>query len=305
MHLGLGEEAIAAGVVGQLRDGDALALDYRGTAPLLVRGADAGALLSEFMGRPDGLCAGQGGHMHLFSKELLAASSGIVGAAGPLGAGFALAAQYLRPQSVAVAFFGDGAVNQGMLLEAFNLAVAWELPLVFVCKDNGWAITTPAKSLTGGDLVQRAAGFGLPAGEVDGADVEAVWTAAGAAIERARAGGGPTFLCMRCARIGGHFLGDQLTRAGRQPVRGIAPMLGPIVRAVTKRKGAPLRERLDSLRTLIQRPRAAERDRSNAQRDPLMRARHKLLSEPERLDALENAVGQEIETIVRDTLAGE
>src|SRR5512138_254956 len=118
MHLAMGEEAIVAGIVSQLREGDAMALDHRGTPPMLMRGVDPVALLREFMGKPDGLCCGQGGHMHLFAPEVLAASSGIVGAAGPAAAGFALAAQVLRPGTVSIAFFGDGAANAGMLMES-------------------------------------------------------------------------------------------------------------------------------------------------------------------------------------------
>lgn len=144
MHLGMGEEAIAAGIVSLLQDGDAMALDHRGTAPLVVRGVDLVCLLREFLGRADGLCGGHGGHMHLFSPEHLCASSGIVGASGPLASGFALACQHLRPCKLAVAFFGEGAMNQGMLLESLNLAAAWKLPVIFVCKDNRLAITTPS-----------------------------------------------------------------------------------------------------------------------------------------------------------------
>lgn len=112
MHLGTGEEATIAGVVTHLHEGDAMALDHRGTAALIMRGVDPVLILRELLGRPDGLCGGMGGHMHLFSKEHLAASSGIVGAEGPAAVGFALSAQYLRPGAVAVAFFGDGAMNQ-------------------------------------------------------------------------------------------------------------------------------------------------------------------------------------------------
>ena len=136
MHLSVGEEAIVAGTVLQLQGGDAMALDHRGTAPLVMRGVDLALLFREMLGKADGLCKGQGGHMHLFSKEHLAASSGIVGAAGPAAAGFALANRYLRPGKVALAFFGEGAMNQGMLLESMNLAVVWRLPVVFICKDN-------------------------------------------------------------------------------------------------------------------------------------------------------------------------
>lgn len=108
MHLGTGEEAIIAGVVPQLHEGDAMALDHRGTAALLMRGVDPALILRELLGYPDGLCGGRGGHMHLFSREYLAVSSGIVGAVGPTAVGLALSAQYLRPGAIAVAFFGEG-----------------------------------------------------------------------------------------------------------------------------------------------------------------------------------------------------
>jgi len=215
MHLSIGEEAICAGVLAHLGDGDAMALDHRGTAPLVIRGVDPGAVIAECLGSTDGLCRGMGGHMHLMSRDHLAAASGIVGAAGPLACGFALAQQHLRPDRVAVAFFGEGAVNQGMLLESFNLAACWALPVIFVCKDNGMAITTPSPKVTGGDLIARVRGFGIPASAVDGSDVDAVWTAAGEAVRRARGGGGPSFLLASCVRPDGHFLGDALVRIAR------------------------------------------------------------------------------------------
>jgi pyruvate dehydrogenase E1 component alpha subunit len=156
MHQGTGEEAIIAGTVLQLQKGDAMALDHRGTAAMLMRGVDPVLLMREFLGRPDGLCHGMGGHMHLFSPEHLAASSGIVGSSGPAGVGFALAGRYLRPGTLALSFFGEGAVNEGMMMEAFNLAVTWQLPVIFVCKDNDWSITTKSTSVRGGDLITRA-----------------------------------------------------------------------------------------------------------------------------------------------------
>ena len=121
MHLGTAEEAVVAGVVAQLRDGDAMALDHRGSAALIMRGVDPLAILRELLGCPDGLCGGMGGHMHLFSKEHLAASSAIVGAEGPAAAGFALAARHLNPGAIAAAFFGEGAMNQGLLTEKERL----------------------------------------------------------------------------------------------------------------------------------------------------------------------------------------
>ncbi|MCP4575449.1 MAG: thiamine pyrophosphate-dependent dehydrogenase E1 component subunit alpha, partial [Deltaproteobacteria bacterium] len=122
MHMGIGEEAIVAGVVTQLKNDDAMAIDHRGTPQFIMRQVDPVALLREFFGHPQGLCCGRGGHMHLFSKTDLMATSGIVGASGPAAVGFALAGKHLRPKSLSVAFFGEGAMNQGMLMEAMNLA---------------------------------------------------------------------------------------------------------------------------------------------------------------------------------------
>lgn len=158
MHLGTGEEAIVAAIVSQLHERGAIALDHRGTPAMLMRGIDPVELLDEFLGLPTGICRGMGGHMHLYSREHRIASSGIVGASGPTAVGFALSATRLRPDTVAVAFFGEGAINQGMLMEAMNLASAWELPVLFVCKDNEWAGSSASSPLTGGNPTERARG---------------------------------------------------------------------------------------------------------------------------------------------------
>jgi TPP-dependent pyruvate/acetoin dehydrogenase alpha subunit len=303
MHLGTGEEAVVAGVVSQLEEGDAMALDHRGTPPLVMRGVDLVVLLREFLGRPDGLCGGMGGHMHLFSPDHLAASSGIVGAAGPAAVGFALAARRLRPGTLAVAFFGEGAMNQGMLLEALNLAVAWNLPAIFVCKDSEWAITTQSQAMTGGTLGERARSLGMPAVEVDGTDVEAVWKAAREAVQRARRGDGPTFLHACCVHLEGHFLDDALVAATRRPVREMLPIAWPMARSFLRMKGAPLRERIASLRTVLATLAGAARDLSAVQeRDPLESARRRLASEPERLQGLEAEVVYEIQQAVEAAL---
>ena len=212
MHLGTGEEAIIAGIVTQLLPADAVAVDHRGSAAFLMRGVDPVLLLREMLGRSDGLCGGQGGHMHLLSKDHLAASSGIVGAEGPAAVGFALAAQHLRPGSIAVAFFGEAAMNQGMLMESLNLASAWNLPVLFVCKDDGWAITTKTNASTGGRMGERVRGLGVRYIEVDGLDVEQVWHAAQTAIKQVRQGEGPAFLHASCIHLEGHFLGFTLLR---------------------------------------------------------------------------------------------
>lgn len=218
MHLGTGEEAVAAGVVTHLGPGDGLALTHRCSPALVIRGVPLVAMLREVLGKEDGLCGGRGGHMHLASREHLVAASGIVGASLPMGAGFALAAARLRPGAVGVAFTGEGAMNQGHALETLNLAAAWSLPLLVVCIDNGWAIATLSESVTSGDLTERARAFGWQAQSIDGSDVLAAHHAAGAAIGRARQGRGPTLLLAKCHRLDGHFLGDPLVRQARSPL---------------------------------------------------------------------------------------
>jgi TPP-dependent pyruvate/acetoin dehydrogenase alpha subunit len=259
-------------------------------------------LLREFLGRPDGLCAGRGGHMHLFSKEHLAASSGIVGASGPAAAGFALAARHLRPGKIALAFFGEGAMNQGMLLEAMNLAVVWRLPVVFVCKDSKWAITTVSASVTGGNLVRRAASFGMPATEIDGTDVEAVWRAASDAIKRARAESGPAFLLAACLHPEGHFLGDPLVRIARHPVQEMKKVAGPLLKSVTQAKGGPVTRRtggLGRISSLIGQTTASQ---VFSPKDPLRITRRKLKIDKTRLKKIEESVDEEIRRIVDEAL---
>lgn len=303
MHLGIGEEAVAAGVVGHLQEGDAMALDHRGTPPLVARGVDLEALLKEFLGLADGLCSGMGGHMHLFSPKHLAASSGIVGASGPCAAGFALAAQYLRPDNFAVAFFGDGAMNQGMLMESLNLTAVWKLPVLFVCKDNEWAITTRSPSVTGGNLLDRAQSFGMPAIEVDGADVEAVWSAAGQGVSRARNGDGPTFVLARCSRIEGHFLGDPLLRTVQKPLQQMKEMTGPLLRSFIAKDGPSLRERMSGLGTTISLISQTVKDQHGEKRDPLELTRNRLTKDPRRLEELHKEVDQEIARVVEAALS--
>lgn len=304
MHLGTGEEAINAGVVTQLREGDAMALDHRGTAALLMRGIDPVLVLRELLGHPGGLCVGMGGHMHLFSKEHLAASSGIVGAGGPTAAGFALAAQYLRPGGVAVAFFGEGAMNQGMLMESMSLSSVWNLPVLFVCKDDGWAITTQSSKVTGGNLNERAHGLGIPTVEADGLDASAMWEAAHGAMERARSGQGPTFLHARCVHLEGHFLGFQLIRVVRDPLREVTEIAVPLTKSFLRPGGAALRERMAGLKTVIAAVLSTVRDpRRDPINDPLPRARAALQSDLARLQELEDQIEKEINNVLASVLS--
>ncbi|MHB8896067.1 MAG: thiamine pyrophosphate-dependent dehydrogenase E1 component subunit alpha [Candidatus Geothermincolia bacterium] len=231
LHLGLGEEALIAGVLAHSRDGDALTVDHRSTPGFVARDVGLEAMVLEMLGSGKGLCGGMGGHMHLFSPEHLAASSGIVGSSVPLGAGFALAAKHLSPGSVAVAFLGEGAMNQGMVFEALNLASVWKLPLIVVCKDNGWAITTRSRSVTSGSLVARARSLGVTALKVNGLRADRVWHCSRAAFSRARHGGGPCFIHARCAHLEGHFLGDPLLRVYKDPAGQLKEITAPLTRA--------------------------------------------------------------------------
>lgn len=302
MHLGIGEEAIAAGIVAQLREGDAMALDHRGTPPLLMRGVDPVLVLREFLGRSDGLCSGMGGHMHLFSREYLSASSGIVGSTGPTAVGFALAARHLRPETLAVAFFGEGAANQGMLMEAMNLSVAWKLPVVFVCKNNRMAITTPSTSTTGANLAERAEGFGMPAVEVDGKDVEEVWHEAYVAATRARKGEGPSFILAHCSHPEGHMLGDPLLRIARNPLREIKPTIWPLVKSFINPRGASIGKRTESMGTITSLIKDTIKGQFSKQDDPLKYSRKKLAYDKKWLKELEREVKLEMQKAVESAL---
>jgi pyruvate dehydrogenase E1 component alpha subunit len=299
MHLGVGEEAVAAGVVAHLGDGDALAVDHRSTPAFVARGVDPEAILRELLGAPGGLDGGRAGHMHLMSPEHRVAASGIVGSAGPLACGFALAAAYRTDGEVAVAFFGDGALNEGMLMEAFNLAAAWRLPVVFVCKDNGWSINTRTRAVTGGSPRARAAGFGIPARSVDGADVVAVWQAAGRAVRRARHGGGPGVLVARVSRPEGHFLGDRLLALTRDP-HAMAPELRPMLSALRASGGAAAPARMHSLERLLRTVGTLGAGRLRG--DPLVRARRRL--HPATADLVEQDTRAEIDEALRRARTG-
>lgn len=211
VHLYAGEEASATGVCMHLDDRDTIASTHRGHGHCIAKGVDPTAMMAEIYGRRDGICHGKGGSMHIadLSKGMLGAN-GIVGGGPPLICGAALAAKLQRTGGVGVAFFGDGASNQGTTLEALNLAAVWHLPAVFVAENNGYAEATAATwSVAADNIADRADGFGMPGVVVDGFDFFAVHEAAGAAIARAREGGGPTLIEVTFTRYYGHFEGDQ------------------------------------------------------------------------------------------------
>ncbi|MBI8693902.1 thiamine pyrophosphate-dependent dehydrogenase E1 component subunit alpha [Pseudomonas aeruginosa] len=213
VHLYAGEEASAAGVMAHLRDDDCIASTHRGHGHCIAKGVDVHGMMAEIYGKKTGVCQGKGGSMHIadLEKAMLGATV-IVGAGAPRAAGAALAAKLKGSDAVAVAFFGDGGSNEGAVFEAMNLAAVWNLPCLFVAENNGYAEATAANwSVACDHIADRAAGFGMPGVTVDGFDFFAVHEAAGAAIERARAGEGPSLIEVKLTRYYGHFEGDAQT----------------------------------------------------------------------------------------------
>lgn len=213
VHLYAGEEASAAGVMAHLRNDDCIASTHRGHGHCIAKGVDVHGMMAEIYGKKTGVCQGKGGSMHIADLEKgMLGANGIVGAGAPLAAGAALAAKLKGSDAVAVAFFGDGGSNEGAVFEAMNLAAVWNLPCLFVAENNGYAEATAANwSVACDHIADRAVGFGMPGVTVDGFDFFAVHEAAGAAIERARAGEGPSLIEVKLTRYYGHFEGDAQT----------------------------------------------------------------------------------------------
>ena len=185
-------------------------------------------------------------------------------------------------------------MNQGMLMESLNLAWAWKLPVLFVCKDDGWGITTQSEKMTGGGLNERARGLGIPAVEVDGCNISEVWEASHAAIKRARSGQGPTFLHARCINFEGHFLGFQLLRIVRNPLKEISEIAIPLTHSLLRIGGAAWRERIAGLNKVLAAVLSTVRDpRRDSANDPVRRVHKILLSDPVRLKELEDQIEQE------------
>ena len=214
LHLYAGEEAVATGVCAHLTKDDYVASTHRGHGHCLAKGVDVKKMMAELYGRVTGTNRGKGGSMHIADTSVgMLGATGVVGAGTPIALGAALSAKIRQSQQVSVAFFGDGAMGQGPIYECLNMAAIWKLPLIFVCENNGYAQSTPIEyGSSNKDLAERAAGFKVPAEIVDGQDVFAVYQKAGEAVERARSGGGPSFLECKTYRYYGHFFGDDPLR---------------------------------------------------------------------------------------------
>ncbi len=205
-HLAIGQEGAEVGVCADLDDDDAVVSTHRGHGHAIAKGADVKLMMAELMGRSTGYSLGMGGSMHIFSTEKgLLGGNGIIGAQIPLANGAAFSAKYRGTNQVSVAFFSEGASNQGTFGESLNIAALWKLPTIFVCENNLYAASTPAQiALSTADIAPRAEGYGIPWEIVDGQDILAVYEAASRAIERARAGDGPTLIECKTYRFVGH-----------------------------------------------------------------------------------------------------
>jgi pyruvate dehydrogenase E1 component alpha subunit len=212
VHTSIGQEAQVVGACMALGDGDYMTGNHRSHGHPIGKGSPLGPLMAELVGKGTGVCGGKGGSLHLadFAVGSLG-ESGIVGSSIPIATGAALSAKVLGNGKVALAFFGDGAANQGCLYEAMNLAGVWDLPVIFLCENNQYALSTPAHTVTSGVIAERAAGFGIEGVRVeDGQDVLAVYEATAKAVDRARAGQGPTLVEVVTYRFHEHSEGLRL-----------------------------------------------------------------------------------------------
>jgi pyruvate dehydrogenase E1 component alpha subunit len=209
MHLSAGQEPVAVGVCAHLKREDTVVGTHRPHHFAIAKGVPLKAMTAEIFGKVTGLSKGKGGHMHLFDPTHNFSCSGIVGASMPPACGAALAAKKMGKDYVAIAFFGEGAANQGTFHESLNLAALWKLPVIFVCEDNKWAISVSKSISTSiNNVAKRAAGYGIPGIHVEKNDVVSVFEAVGPAIARARRGDGPSLIEIKTDRYFGHFQGD-------------------------------------------------------------------------------------------------
>jgi acetoin:2,6-dichlorophenolindophenol oxidoreductase subunit alpha len=231
-HLYVGEEAVAVGVCEALRRDDYITSTHRGHGHCLAKGASVERMFCELLGKEEGYCRGKGGSMHIADHENgnLGANA-IVGGSTGIATGAAFSAKARGTDQVAVCFFGEGALGQGVLYEVMNMAALWKLPVVYVCENNSYNEYTHYLETTAGDIGRRPAAFGIPVEEVDGQDARAVYAATLRAVERARRGEGPGFLVCETYRYHGHHVGDvdrayyrsgeeeERWKSGRDPLR--------------------------------------------------------------------------------------
>lgn len=229
-HLYIGQEAVVAGAMSVLRPEDSMITAYRDHAHAIAKGMSPNQAMAEMYGKVTGCSKGKGGSMHFFDKEnKFMGGHGIVGGQIPLGAGIAFAEKYKGTDNVCVTYMGDGAVRQGALNEAFNMAMLWKLPVIFVVENNGYAMgTSVARTTNMVEIYKMGYGFDMPSKAVDGMDVVAVHNAMDEAVQRARRGDGPTFLEIRTYRYKGHSMSDPAryrTKEELEKYKGLDPIV--------------------------------------------------------------------------------
>lgn len=209
-HLYIGEEAVAVGACSALEKNDYVLSTHRGHGHLIAKGGDIKVMMAEVMGKKVGYCKGKGGSLHICAPELgMLGANGIVGGGIPIAAGVGLSSKYKNDGRVTLCFFGDGASNQGYFHEGINLASTWSLPVVYICENNLYAVSVhQRKSQNIKDIATRATSYGIPGEVVDGNDVIAVYETTLTAVDRARAGKGPTLIEAKTYRWGGHHVGE-------------------------------------------------------------------------------------------------
>jgi acetoin:2,6-dichlorophenolindophenol oxidoreductase subunit alpha len=230
LHVAIGQEAVAVGVCRALEEGDVIASTHRAHGHTLAKGTHPNELMAELYGKLEGCSHGYGGSMHLYDVERgnLGANA-VVGGGLPGIVGAALAFKFRDESRVAVAFFGDGATNIGTFHESLNLAQLWNVPAVFVCENNHWAESTPAKQhMPIEDMTKRAEAFGMEAMKVDGQEVGKVYEAAAKAVEHARSGRGPVFLVAETYRLVGHYIGDPQVYRPKEELQHLKETQDPI-----------------------------------------------------------------------------
>jgi len=229
-HLYIGQEAVAVGFQSALTEGDRVITAYRSHGHTLVAGVDPKSAMAELTGRAPGIAKGKGGSMHMFHPEAgFFGGHGIVGAPAPLGTGLALAAKYRGEDSVVLTYFGEGAANQGQVYEAFNMAVLWKLPILYIIENNQYAMGTSIDRAAGQkEMYRRGESFGIKGEHVDGMNVLAVRAAADRAIETVRKGGGPLLLEVETYRYRGHSMSDPAKYRSRDEVKQMREKHDPI-----------------------------------------------------------------------------
>ncbi|MCK8824212.1 thiamine pyrophosphate-dependent dehydrogenase E1 component subunit alpha [Fuchsiella alkaliacetigena] len=210
MHVYIGQEAVAVGACANLREEDYITSTHRGHGHCIAKGGELKKMTAELLGKATGYSKGKGGSMHIADPEIgILGANGIVGGGIGIAPGAALSAKMRGTDQVAVCFFGDGATNEGIFHESLNLAAVWELPIVYLCENNKYGLTSKADEvLAVEDVADRAASYDIPSEIVDGNDVVAVYEAVKRAVERAKDSGGPTLIEAKTYRWEGHFVGD-------------------------------------------------------------------------------------------------